>query len=511
MRDRIRPRHLALARLAREGLAPSMVTTNYDLLLEGAYRIAGLEERLAADSGEASDGIPRYTSIAAADQFFDRGKGFRTSLLLKIHGCVQAYRDARCQQLQALESGAPAGAAPTTAGPWTSYLPALVFTYREIQTWRADAWSRDLIRTFLRTNTLALCGYSGADPVMHSTFREVYEERAHARGPEPPKGSLDPSNAPVFFFGFAGRREFHSLEILRAATEAGGYTPGKLSDHPNQIEFERAGGFPTIDDHFRWLSHRVVRCLQQDALRAQLRRLRRACWGIRARMTISMRSRAASPSCAGARKSTSTNRAWTRNRASTIRRKTSRNAGGSSIRLCRGPGISCPACARELTLAELVARNAGPGRLVRSRRAVPAYEPITQHQDLAAWAAIVELAIRSLVAVWRESPDDVLQPCTDWLSAEESAVAALSFARGESARQRSALCIRLAGFERSRRRPPIVGAFRRIACWEFTEQDVPWPAVPRGYCPPPNDLWCWAAGETAPSDEAAADHLGGAA
>ena len=46
--DRLRDRHRVLAWLAREGLTPTLVTTNYDLLLEGAYRLAGMMPENAA-------------------------------------------------------------------------------------------------------------------------------------------------------------------------------------------------------------------------------------------------------------------------------------------------------------------------------------------------------------------------------------------------------------------------------------------------------------------------------
>ena len=42
-----------LARLAREGLSPQLLTTNYDLLVEGAYRLAGLVPRMPGfEAGE---------------------------------------------------------------------------------------------------------------------------------------------------------------------------------------------------------------------------------------------------------------------------------------------------------------------------------------------------------------------------------------------------------------------------------------------------------------------------
>ena len=127
--------------------------------------------------------LPRFSRIAGAGQFFASGEGQRTALLLKIHGLVDVYRRARQTRLDELTSDPAVFDDRQRYDAWADYLPAIVFTYREIQTWRADAWSRDLIRTMLRTHTLALCGYSGADPIMHATFREVDEERAATLGP----------------------------------------------------------------------------------------------------------------------------------------------------------------------------------------------------------------------------------------------------------------------------------------------------------------------------------------
>ncbi len=44
-RGSLRDRHRVLAWLAREGLCPIVLTTNYDLLIEGGYRLAGFEPR----------------------------------------------------------------------------------------------------------------------------------------------------------------------------------------------------------------------------------------------------------------------------------------------------------------------------------------------------------------------------------------------------------------------------------------------------------------------------------
>jgi hypothetical protein len=486
---RLRPRHHAVARLAREGLLSCVVTTNYDLLLEGAYRVAGFQERDRI--GTSPDpvpptAVPGFSPIAGADQFFMSGESHRTALLLKIHGCVASYRTARDRSIQ----GEPAGRS------WARSLPALVFTYREIQTWRADAWSRDLLRTLLRTSTLALCGYSGADPVMHSTFRDVYEEMAALRAGVATPAGRDPAEAPLFFFDVAGKREFHGFEILRAAAEAAGCgTGGVLGEHPNHVEFQvAADGFPTIDDHLRWLFHCVLREIQSQALAARLRRLtprllghpcpdadhRVLCARFEALRAAEVRAVAAAGSPQEARQVFERTVGWTWH--------------------------FLPGLLRELALAELVESQQGPGWGMRSLRRGSWYYPASDRPEWTAWTAVVELAIREMVDVSRRSPPGAA-PGSEWLSAEESPHAAVSFACPPEERQPSAVCIRLAGFGRPGRTPPLLGAFRRITVWELGEQDVPWRTRNQGRCPSAANLWRYALGR-APGPRCAAHYLG---
>ena len=71
----------------------------------------------------------------------------------------------------------------------------MVFTYREIQHWWEDSWSWDFLRTLLRTQTIVFCGYSGADPVLHDTFRTVYEEMAATKKRQKRAGINEPAAA----------------------------------------------------------------------------------------------------------------------------------------------------------------------------------------------------------------------------------------------------------------------------------------------------------------------------
>jgi hypothetical protein len=266
--DRLRDRHHVIARLAREGLAPLILTTNFDLLLEGACRAAGFEvgdaERTAPDKPPAA--YDRLLVVAGPSDFFERGTAYRAALLLKIHGCVNRYRQQRSSTLRL-----------------SRYLPSMVFTFREIQNWRRDSWSRDLVSTLLRTRSIVLCGYSGADPVVHDTFRTVYEEISAHRpfkvegdaGPNPAEGT----DTRAFFTGVAGKAEFAGLEILRAGSRAGGFDDPPLFGHKNYLPFHfqakpgEAQPFPTMDELFVWIYHRTLRRMQWKAIRSDLARI----------------------------------------------------------------------------------------------------------------------------------------------------------------------------------------------------------------------------------------------
>ena len=101
----VRDRHRVLARLAREGLCPLLITTNYDLLLEGAFRLTGFhvpsfprlgenDEEVAVedDTARPPATFDRLYRVGAPTDFFNRGAAYRSALLVKIHGCANRYR-----------------------------------------------------------------------------------------------------------------------------------------------------------------------------------------------------------------------------------------------------------------------------------------------------------------------------------------------------------------------------------------------------------------------------------
>jgi len=215
-----------------------------------------------------------FTRVAGATQFFSHADSHHAALIHKIHGCMESYRVARQEKNFALSR---------------AILPSLVCTFREIQNWGEDSWSHDYLTTLLRTRTVVFAGYSAVDPVIHDTFRSVYEEMASyklkmdrasgalglAKAEHPNVDDTSEEDlsgkAPAFFLDL--KPQFHGLEILRAASMAAGDFLPELANHPNLLTFHRSDetAFPHLDELFSWLFHLTFRELQNHVLEKELR------------------------------------------------------------------------------------------------------------------------------------------------------------------------------------------------------------------------------------------------
>jgi hypothetical protein len=276
-RQRLRPRHHVLARFAREGWCPTLITTNFDQLLEGAYRLAGFSRPDVPDRDSWDRHFPEslitgYDVVASAPEFFEKAKAFRTTVLVKMHGCAGRYRRLVKQFREDFES-------PAARAELEDCIRTMVFTYREIQHWRGDSWAADYLKTTLRTRTVVFCGYSVRDPVIHDTFRGAFEEMARINAVSTArnglgngqKGTDDARGAPLFFLAPAKELSFHSDAVLNAATEAVGLSRTALKSHPNRIGFQYSG-FPTLDHLFRWIQHLAWRQRQIECMNSTLAR-----------------------------------------------------------------------------------------------------------------------------------------------------------------------------------------------------------------------------------------------
>ncbi|MBI1312317.1 hypothetical protein GC176_13590 [bacterium] len=398
----IRPRHLVLAWMAREGLCPTLLTTNYDLLLEGAFRLAGFRLNVPSEVDVARnvearcrdrhiEVLPatRYaecTRVARDVQFFNAGGAHQTALIYKIHGCAQTYRKATHH-----------------VGDWKNYLKSVVFTFREIQNWREDSWSRDLLYTLLRTRTVAFAGYSAADPVIHDTFRSVYEDMAdrRANGDDttarglPDRPDEIAKLAPAFLMDLIGKNEFHGMEILRSASRSVGERLPRLSQHPNQFSFQMenrgraGGGTPTLDELQEWIFRCAMRKQQRQILKMHLWSVTRTIWHgpqpveeIQDVITTFDEMVDAEQNAAS--------RAHRRKRAPEVCR-----------RLTPWITVFHRLLMREFALAEAIESPTLSQRtkVEKCLRESPWYFPLADRPAWAAWSVVVEIALRRMVSM----------------------------------------------------------------------------------------------------------------
>lgn len=474
----LRPRHRVLAWLVREGLASTLLTTNFDLLLEGAYRLAGMTPELPDGSRLSPAALPKrlqeappasfdaFRRITSATEFFGHGDDHRSASLLKIHGCAESYRWARKQN------------------DWLeAYLPSIVFTFREIQNWREDSWSRDMVSTLLRTRTMAFCGYSGADPVLHDTIRTVYEEMGRRRARLGPVAAADAKReeAPAFFLGGSGKTEFHGMEILRAASRAVGDAP-ELTDHPNYLRFHFTpesgeGRFPSLDEEMRWLFLLVFRRRQAQALKANLRRLSAVTLGHRCAEREQEEVLGEFEKLCEAEKQTA--RTW----------KGSPGDRAQFERMVGWVEHFQMRLLREFSMAEAVLRAERPGRGLECLRRANWYYPALDHSDWAAWGAIVELALRRRIAAWQGVENWEKDQRWLWIPAGNQPT--VCYSRGPALPAFSHLTIRLRS-EDLLPEPAPRGALRKQVTWKLDHDKIPWPREARDETPGAETLWSWA-------------------
>jgi hypothetical protein len=477
------PRHHVVARLAREGFCNATITANFDLLLEGAFRVAGFtlsdEHETKTDPFTPKTRYESFARIASPPEFFKQGKPERDPIIVKMHGCAEQYRELSHDEALLC-----------------NYLPSLVFTYREIQNWRQDSWAADYLRTLLRTRTVVFCGYSVQDPVIHDTFRTVYEEMADHQHQQ--CGSAE--DAPAFFLAPSNdaRREFHGMEVLHAASRAVGTVPAPFGRHPNYIPFHfRGTSFPSVDEELEWLAHAVVRIRQKEALASYLRRM----------VITLLRRPQASAELTAVQDRFEAMRAAEQTAAeswddSPISRRALRA-------ICSWTSHFHAGLLREFAAVEMVHLRQGPSRELSVMRQLPWYYPTTAAEGWTCWGAVVELALRNMIdAIWNGRPVPAHE-----LKAADSLAPTILFPESPTARTPVALAIRFCGFERHGRAPRITGYPSRVVTWELSKNDAPWP-IDAGTTSsgggkevalsPPSALqmWNWAAGHSTDAAEA---------
>lgn len=488
----LKPRHHILARFAREGFCPALLTTNFDLLLEAAYRLSGFAcAGKAANHAASLTALQNFDVIASPQDFFERGKAYRTATILKIHGCAGHLRHLANPPKRDPANPSASPAVPDAPDPLDAqlhYLPQLVYTYREIQHWRDDSWAADYLRTLLRTRAMIFAGYSTADPVLHATFRSIYEEM-HRKRARPSLAATaapncdptpTPAQAPAYFLAYsptAETHEFHAAEILRSATLATGIdadTDTPASPHPNYLRFRRSDltdpAYPALDELLGWTQHHILRRQQLDALTNELPALI-------ARLDR-RRPAAQTDAIRHAFFALTDGEAKSLNEApdmpATLRRLRHALDWSSGFHL---------ALRREWARAFLLTRHPGRRETVAELENPLWYFPANDRPAWTAWSAVVELALRNLgrlaMRLWSGDPDTT-RPVPDnpdapaILGAHSLRPTVYLRRHTEPTAPLLALTVQVRGFDRPGKRPALPIQPARHVVWLFREDAIPW-------------------------------------
>ncbi|MCA9698209.1 MAG: hypothetical protein KC431_11845, partial [Myxococcales bacterium] len=309
----------------------------------------------------------------------------------------------------------------------------------------------------------------------------------------------DARNARAFFLGASGRLEFDALEVLRAASRAEGIEDPPQTDHPNYLQFciegaDEDGGeerrFPSLDQSMRWLWHRTARIRQQEAVEVDLRR--------------AVATLFAHPGSE-------------RERDRVIARLLELTAAELALAFdweTRSPSESefdrvvgwsdrfFVGLLREFATGEALLRRRGPGHLgmFLPGGRQPWFFPPSEHPQWTAWALVVEIALRRMIACWQGVLDDWTRP-TPLLAPALSHRPAVSFSQGSATAPSTprALAITLTGLDRRAAPSRIRGAFvGRVHHWRLRGSAIPWWSAeqpPPAGTPGAASLWAWAAHE----------------
>ena len=172
--------HHALVRLAREGLIAELITTNYDLCFEKAFRQSlPPEDRLNDRHGVDGRGFKGWHPVVIRSAAEARERRWRkvdphrrpALHLYKINGCAERF-NARVEK-------------PDTRHP--SPGDEIVLSEAQLQTFGWRTWARDYFRDRARSAHLITTGFGADEPQVRYTFHEITAELAeHEPDPSSP-------------------------------------------------------------------------------------------------------------------------------------------------------------------------------------------------------------------------------------------------------------------------------------------------------------------------------------
>lgn len=146
------PAHRYIAFLAREGLIEEVITTNYDTLIEKAFRdtYGYKEENNKDDPAKPITSLEEYRNEGGNLYININGNKKRCLKIYKINGCAKQHPKEHSERI--------------------------LLTERQLQDWRDRFWAKDLFKDRLRSRTLLFSGFGSGEPQVRHTALQVAEE-----------------------------------------------------------------------------------------------------------------------------------------------------------------------------------------------------------------------------------------------------------------------------------------------------------------------------------------------
>jgi hypothetical protein len=270
-------------------------------------------------------------------------------------------------------------------------------------------------------------------------------------------------SAPAFFFApGCDKNEFYGIEVLRAASRAVGEIP-PLSSHPNYISFHlrKDPEFPHIDELFRWLFHVVFRSRQEECVKCELSRVVTLLLGRPRpdRELEEVRSQFA--------------KRWNWEQGVANGWNMSARSRQEHAALCGWTDGFHNSLLREFACTEELPKLIGQSRKLAWMRQMPWHYPTMSRGAWTCWGAVLELALRRMIALALDCGDP-------WLVRGAACLQpTILFPPCKERHALQGLTIGVVGIERPGYQSRIHGETVRRAFWELAPGDAPWPLASR--------------------------------
>ncbi len=289
------------------------------------------------------------------------------------------------------------------------------------------------------------------------------------------------AETPAFFFGLSQKKEFHGMEILRAASKAVGIEPYEITNHANYLQFHiEKDKFPNLDELMLWLYHLTCRKIQYQCLENNIQQISmylldhpcplRELEIIKGEFELLFRKE---KECAAAWDDKPQNR-------------------DSLSRITNWSEYFHTGLLKEYAFAEDQMLVQGVSSKIGDKYSRFWYYPFTERPGWTAWAVVVEIALRKMVSTWQGCFNHWKEN-TNLLETIPSVTPVLSYSWGNKFKTHNLLEIKLRGVDSVKFSSKTSGAFRNKCIWYLYQEALPWNKGDYRNMPGAKTIWIWAA------------------